>query len=147
MPTAAKLVAALLYAAVASFASDSIVPLFPEGTDLGSFAIVNTVIGGLTGWLVMGRLAGEGYGVAVASGLRTSAVLVFYALLFHSIYEMLRQATRMRYDGVMEALTGTVELMGKYGLMVVTSPVVMGILIAGGVLAALVVEWAGRRWR
>ncbi|MGC9419191.1 MAG: TrgA family protein [Rhodovulum sp.] len=147
MPTAAKLVAALLYAAVAWFASDAIVPLFPEGTDLGSFAMVNTVIGGLTGWLVMGGLAGEGYGLAVASGLRTTAVLVFYALLFHAVYEMLHRATRMRYDGVMEALTAVVELMGKYGLMVVTSPVVMGILIGGGVLAGLAVEWAARRWR
>lgn len=146
MPTAAKLVAALLFAAVAWFASDAIVPQFPEGTDLGAFALVNTAVGALSGWFVMGRLAGEGYGVAAASGLRTTAVFVFYALLFHSINEMLRQATRMRYDGVMEALTGMVAFMGKYALMVVTAPVVMGILLVGGVLAALVAEWASQRW-
>ncbi|TCO70626.1 TrgA family protein [Rhodovulum euryhalinum] len=146
MPTAAKLVAALCYAAVAWFASGAVVPLFPEGTDLGAFAQVNTGIGALAGWFVMGRLAGEGHGVAVASGLRTTAVFVFYALLFHAIYEMLRLATRMRYDGVMDALMGMVDLMGKYGLMVVTAPVVMGILLVGGVLAAFIVEWAAQRW-
>lgn len=146
MPTAAKLVAALLFAAVAWFASNALVPSFPEGTDLGAFAYVNAGIGLLVGWLVMGRLAGRGYAAAPTGGVRTTAVLVFYALLFHAIYEMLRQATRMRYDDTMDALLGAIELMGKYGLMVVTSPVVMGILLVGGVMAALVVELVSHRW-
>ncbi|TCM83349.1 TrgA family protein [Rhodovulum steppense] len=146
MPTAAKLVAALLFAAVAWFTSDALVPLFPEGTPLGKFAYVNTGIGALAGWFVMGRLAGEGYGVAVASGVRTSVVLAFYALLFHSVYEMLRMATRLRFDGIMDALTGTVALMGKNGLMLVTAPVAMGILVGGGIVAAFVVEFISHRW-
>ncbi|GAA0311282.1 TrgA family protein [Rhodovulum strictum] len=146
MPTAAKLVAALLFAAVAWFTSDALVPVFPEGTNLGKFTYVNTAIGLLAGWLVMGRLAGEGYGVAVASGVRTSAVLAFYALLAHSIYEMLRMATRLRFDGIMDALTGTVELMARNGLMLVTAPVAMGILVGGGILAAIVVEFIAHRW-
>jgi len=146
VPTAAKLVAALLFAAVAWFASEALVPQFPEGTNLGNFVLVNTVIGVFVGWLVMGRLAGEGYGVALASGLRSSAVLVFYALLFHAIYEMLRQSTRMRFDGVMDALNGMIALIGEYGLKLVTAPVAMGILILGGLLAALVVEFVSHRW-
>ncbi|SIO26130.1 hypothetical protein SAMN05444722_1072 [Rhodovulum sp. ES.010] len=146
MPTAAKLVAFLCYAAVAWFASDAAVPLFPEGADLGYFAEVNTAIGGLAGWFVMGRLAGEGYGVAVTAGLRTSAVFLVYALLFHAIYEMLQRATDLRYDDTMDALTGMMELIGEYGLMVVTEPAVMGILLVGGVVAAMAVEWASHRW-
>lgn len=146
MPTAAKLVAALLFAALAWFASDALVPSFPEGTDLGAFAYVNAGIAALAGWLVMGRLAGAGYAVAVTSGVRTTAVFVFYALLFHAVYEMLRQSVRMRFDDTFEALQGMIALMGKYGLIVVTSPVAMGILLIGGVAAGLVVEFAARRW-
>ncbi|MBN2906011.1 MAG: TrgA family protein [Rhodobacteraceae bacterium] len=146
MPTAAKLFAAIAFAVMAWFASQAVVPLFPEGTDLGKFAYVNATIGALSGWLVMGRLAGAGYGAAVTSGLRTTAVFLFYALLVHSIVKMLDQAVRMRYSDTMEALAGVFELVGIYGMMVFTAPQVMGILLIGGVLAAWTSEFAAQRW-
>lgn len=147
MPTAAKLFAAIGYALTAYFTSGAMVPLFPEGTELGVFAYVNAAIGALSGWLVMGRLAGEGYGAAITSGIRTTAVMVFYALLAHSIWEMLTRAVRKRYADTMEALTATMSLIGEFGMMMLTAPNVIGTLIVGGLLAALVSEWASHRWR
>lgn len=146
MPTAAKLIAAIAYAAVAYFASDAVIAQLPEGIDVGNFTYVNTVIGALVGWFVMGRLAGEGYGVAVTMGLRTTAVFVFYALLTHAILEMLDRAMRMRYSDTMEALQGMMEIMGEYGLTVATAPPVVAILLVGGTIAAFFVEWTAQRW-
>ena len=146
MPTAAKLVAAIAFALVAYYASQAVVPMLPEGMRLTKFFALNVGLGAVTGWLVMGRLAGTGYGLAVANGLRTSAVLLFYTLLVHAIIEMIDRAVDMRYRDTFAALSGLVRLMGDYAGMVFTSPVVMGILILGGVIAALVVEFVSHRW-
>lgn len=146
MPTAARLFAAIAFTVVAFLASESFKPLLPEGFDPGHMSTVNAVVGFLSGWLVMGRLAGGGYRAAIGSGVRTSAIMVFYALLIHGIYEMLRNAMGMKYDGPMDAIIGVFELIGEYGLMAVKSPEVMITLIVGGVLAAWLSEWAGRQW-
>ncbi|MEX5728542.1 cell division protein FtsX [Rhodovulum iodosum] len=147
MPTAAKLFAALAFAAVAFFASESVKPLFPEGAQFGIFTPLNTGLGMCAGWLVMGRLAGRGYGKAMGSGLRTSAVILFYGLLIQAVAEMLKRSTDLRYDGPMDALTGMVELSGEFGFLALSSPSVMGILIVGGILGGLFAEWAAQRWR
>jgi hypothetical protein len=147
MPTAARLFAALAYAAVAFLASEQFKVLLPEGMDAGYLSEVNAVIGLLTGWFVMGRLAGEGYGRAVAQGVRTAAVMGFYVILAHSLREMYRLSMHMRYDGPMDAVIGIFENAMDYGMMIITSPGVMGILLVGGVLAAWLTEWAARRWR
>jgi hypothetical protein len=145
MPTAAKLVAAVLYAIVGFFAAEAVKPQMPEGTQFGLFSVVVAAIGLGCGWMVMGRLAGRGYSAAVGSGVRTAVTIVFWGLLVFSIYEMLRQSMRMRYDGPMEALQGVLELMYGYG-QVLLAPMVLGVLAVGGVLAALVTEWAKARW-
>ena len=84
--------------------------------------------------------------MSAGAGIRTSAVLLFYALLVHSIYQMLVLSTRNRYDGPMDALVGIFEQASAYGLMAVTSVTVMGILLVGGVLAGWFSEWAAQRW-
>ncbi|MBK1634432.1 TrgA family protein [Rhodovulum adriaticum] len=147
MPTAAKLVAAIAFGLVAWLVSWALVPVFPEKADLGYFFHVNTVAGVLCGWLIMGRLAGEGPVIAVTSGIRTAVVMAFYALLAHASWEMLQRALDKRYDGVMEALVGVISLFGEFGLMLVTAPLAMLLLIGGGVLSAQVTELAARLWR
>ncbi len=146
MPTAARLLAAIGFALVGFFASESYKMLLPEGTDVGHFSLINTGIGLISGWLVMGRVAGEGYRAAIAQGIRTSAVLVFYALILHSLMEMLKRSTRLNYDGPMDAVAGMFALAAEYGLLIVYSPTVMIILIVGGILAAWLSEWAAMRW-
>lgn len=146
MPTAAKLVAAIAYGLVAWGASRALVPSFPENADLGYFAHVNVAIGALSGWFVMGQMAGAGYGAAVTSGIRTTGVMVFYALLAHAIWAMLERALDMRYDGIMEALTGVFAQFGKFGLVLLGAPVAVGVVLIGGVAAAWGSEFAARRW-
>ena len=105
MPTAARLFAAVGFAIVAFFASEVYKPLLPEGTQVGMLSPLNSFVGFLSGWLVMGRLAGRGYYAAAGSGVRTIGVALFYVLLIGACYEMLIRSTRLYYDGPTEALT------------------------------------------
>ncbi len=146
MPTAARLFAAIGFAIVAFFATESFKFLLPEGSSTGAMSLFNLSLGAIVGWLVMGRLAGDGYKNAMAHGLRTGAVLTFYALFFQCTWEMLRISTRSRYDGPVEAIAGVFEQIYKYGSMAVTSVEVMVILVVGSVLAAWLSEWANERW-
>lgn len=146
MPTAAKLFAAIGFALMTFFASESFVFELPEGTDPGFFSYINTLIGAICGWRVMGRLAGEGYIAAITPGIRTTATILFYTLAGHSLAEMIRLATKLRYDGPGEAIIAMFQMIIDYGFMVVTSGPVLLILGVGTLLAAWFSEWANGRW-
>lgn len=145
MPTAAKLVAAVMFAAVGFLAAQAYVPSLPEGTQIGFLREICAVLGLVIGWFVMGRLVGKGYVEAVGFGIRTSVTLLFWAVLGFSIYEMILRSTKMMYDGPMEALLGVFDLVIYYGKMM-GSPEFIGTLLIGGVLGGIAAEWAGRRW-
>ena len=146
MPTAARLFAAMGFALMAFFASEIYKPLLPEGTQTGLLTPVNTVLGALCGWMVMGRLAGGGYFAAAGSGLRTAAVTLFHALVLWSIYEMILRSMDLYYDGPMEAIKATMALIAEYFMLLVSDPQLPVVLLVGGVLAALFSEWASRQW-
>lgn len=144
MPTAAKLVAAIVFAALAYLAAHVFIPSLPEGTQLALFREITAFIGLVCGWLVMGGLVGGSYGEALSSGIRTSITVAFFALLGFAIYEMLQRSMSMMYDGPMEAVLAVFDLMLYYGKMMMT-PNVIGVLLVGGVVGGLLAEWVGRR--
>ena len=146
MPTAARLAAAIGFAAVACFAAELYKPGLPPETQWGRFTLLTTLIGLVCGWRVMGRLAGRGNTAAMGYGVRTSATIAVLALLVFSIYEMVGQALRKRYDGVMDALVGILELMLEFGTAL-ARPEPLAVLVLGGIGAGLLAEWAGRQWR
>ncbi len=145
MPTAAKLVAAVMFAAVGFLAAQAYVPSLPEGTQIGFLREICAGLGLVIGWFVMGRLVGKGYVEAVGFGIRTSVTVLFWAVLGFSIYEVILRSTKMMYDGPMEALLGVFDLVIYYGKMM-GSPEFIGTLLIGGVLGGIAAEWAGRRW-
>ena len=145
MPTAPRLFGAFGFALVAMFAANAIIPLMPDGTQFGFFVPVTMVIGALSGWRVMGRLAGRGYYAALGSGVRTSITIVFFGLCVFSITQMLSNSINGRYDGPASAMTGTFEIAAEYALTMV-DPQVIGILLIGGFLAAALSEWSAHRW-
>ncbi|QYK41134.1 MAG: TrgA family protein [Paracoccaceae bacterium] len=146
MPTAAKLFAAIAFFVVGFMAAEAFKPGMPEGTPFGHFSLIVGAIGGLTGWMVMGALAGRGYGASAGFGLRTSVTLTFWALLVFSVYQMIGLATKMRYDGPMDAIVGVFELMLENGQMLLNAPVLIALGV-GGILGGFSAEWAARRWR
>jgi hypothetical protein len=145
MPTTTKLIAAVLFAVIGFFAAEAFKPVMPEGTQFGLFSPTTAFIGLLCGWMVMGKLAGKGYYPSFGTGIRTSVMLAIWTLLLFSIYLMVQNAFKMRYDTPMEALVGIFALMLEYGQKMLTVPVIVTLLV-GGALAGLIAEWARKRW-
>ena len=145
MPTASKLVAAVVFALLGFIAAQTFVKYLPEGTPVGNFREITAATGFIVGWLVMGKLTRKGYREAINSGLVTALMLVFWALLGFSLYFMLKKSMRMMYDGPMEAVLGVFQLMFDYGKMLLV-PDMIGVILLGGVIAGIVTEWAGKRW-
>ncbi|WP_102223672.1 TrgA family protein [Acidimangrovimonas sediminis] len=155
MPTAAKLVSAVLFALIGYGAARQVEiltaagafePILPHETLFGSFALIVSAIGLVSGWLVMGDLVGKGMGVALGSGIQTVVTLVFFAIVLFSIREMILRAMKMRYHGTFEAIQGMLGLSYDYA-HVLLNPAVSGLLVVAGAVAGLVVEATARRWR
>ncbi|MFN3938352.1 MAG: TrgA family protein [Gemmobacter sp.] len=146
MPTAAKLVAALCFAAVAFFAAEMYKNAAPPETQWGRFTIIATAVGALIGWSVMGGLVGRGYYRAAGYGIRTSATIVFWLILGFSIYEMVLRSARRQYDGVFNAIEGTFDIILVNGATLLR-PEPLIVLVIGGILGGMCAEWANRQWR
>ncbi|MFV0359113.1 TrgA family protein [Tropicimonas sp.] len=146
MPTGARLVAAIGFALVALLGSEVFKPLLPEGARVGLFGPANALIGIFCGWGIVGRNAGRGAGAAAGLGVRAVAVTVFYCLLLWSSYEMLQHSIRLRYRGPVEALIAMMQMVADYFLLMISQPQVPAVLLSGGVLAALLAEWASKRF-
>ena len=149
MPTAAHLVAALVLGAVGWFASELLKPVIEAAvgrTEFGSLSLINTAIGAVCGWIVVGRRAGRGYSAAIGNGLTGGAALVFWGLAVQAVSEMVRLALRRRYGDPMEAIGAVFELIVDYGRYLL-DPQVLITLVAGGILSGLAAEFAAGRWR
>lgn len=146
MPTAARLVAAASLALLAFIVSGQIMPLMPEGTNFGYFTYVNIALGVLTGWIILGKRAGEGRTAALNNGITGVVALLFWGLFVQGCYEMIQQAMRRVYDGPFEALLAIIKIGAGFGMTILV-PHVIATLLIGGVLAGFATEFAARRWR
>lgn len=145
MPTAAKLVAAIAFAAVAFLAAEAFKPEMPEWTMFGAFSFICAGFGAFCGWRISGRNAGRGWRVAMGVGLTSALATVVLVLGFFSIREMLIRSMNRRFDGPLEAAVGTFGIALEYGALMLAAPV-LGILLIGGILGGLLAEVAARRW-
>ncbi len=146
MPTAAKLVSAVAFVLVALWATEAYIPQLPEGTDVGFLREIMATLGFIIGWRSLGRNVGRGYGEAASYGLRTSILLVFWALLGFSSYTMIVRSTRQIYRAdVGKALLDVPNIMMDYGKLMLVQDVLVALGV-GGLLAGLAAEWTSRRW-
>ena len=145
MPTAAKMVAAVMTALTLFLAAEAARAGLPEGSPAGYFSPMVAGIGFLTGWMVLGTLTGRGYLASVGIGLRTAVTAVFWALLLFSLWDMIELSMKLRYDGPMQAILDVFAIMIENGRMVLL-PDVLVALGVGGAVTGLFAEFAGRRW-
>jgi len=145
MPTASKLFGAVYFAAMAWFACDLVVPLLPEGTQVGWFNPIMAITGWVMGWLMAGGRAGDGTVSGFGYGLTTSLLIVFWGVLIWSGYEMITLSTKGRYGGPVIALQAMVAIAIDY-LKLISTPEVLGTLVVGGMFGGWLAEWAAKRW-
>ncbi|MBC7156672.1 MAG: TrgA family protein [Rhodobacteraceae bacterium] len=146
MPTAARALSALMFAALAGIAAALAIPYLPDGTPPGRMVPASALIGLLCGWLSMGRLVGQSYPLAAGNGFRTTVVTIFWVVTAFSVWEMLERSYERRYRGITDALVGTFDIALGY-LRLLAAPEVAGVLVLGGIVAGLLAEAAHRRWR
>lgn len=146
MPTGAKLAAALSFAVVGWITTNYYVPNMPDVEIAGNVREGVALIGAIVGWRVMGPAAGKGYLEAAGSGIKTAVMVVFFALLLFSLYEMLMNSVKMRYDGAFDAIMDVFTTMGRRSEALLDVGVLVSIIV-GGILAGMLTENASRRWR
>lgn len=146
MPTAARLFAAVFFAFMGYMVAGSVEPLLPEGMRANWLKRVPTIVGIFAGWRVMGRLVGNTYAVSINSGTYCVAVILFFSLATFAISEMLKQATRLQYDGPMDAIVNSFGIAFEQAqLLLHPSPI--GLMIFAAVVGGLGAEFCHRRWR
>ncbi len=153
MPTAARAVAAVAFAGVAFMAAEVYKPGLTPDTQWGRFSTICAGIGVICGWMIAGARRRTGWLPAGATGMRTAVTIVFWALLLFSLREMVLRSMKRLYDGVTEAVVGTFNIMLVYGEAIWRTYgtgelryETLIVLLAGGFLAGVLTEWAGRQW-
>lgn len=147
MPTAAKMFSAVAFVLVGWWAAVAYIPQLPPGMAVGYFAEIMAALGFVVGWRSLGRNAGRGYSDSISYGLRTSFLLVFWALLGFAVYLMIERSLLQGYRGdVGKAVLDVPQIMMQYGRLTLTEGV-LAALIIGGVIAGLLAEMVARRWK
>ncbi len=145
MPTAARMIAAVIFALIGYLVAGEVKPLLPEGQPTNYLLPVSVIIPALCAWRIMGRLMGRGYVSAINTGIYASACGVVFCLLAFALGEMLKRSMRKQYDGPFEAITGMFGIVFDYGLLLV-NPTILGYLLVGGAVTGVISEWAYKRW-
>lgn len=153
MPTASRLIAAIILAIAAGLVADLYLENLPR--EYKPFYVTPgwALIGFLVGWLTLGNRRGakldrqdSGLLHVINHGLVAAALVLFWGVLAFSIIEMVERSMQKRYRGVEDALTGIFDLMGEAALVILSAPILLTAAI-GGLLAAAIAGWAGRRWK
>ena len=146
MPTAGKLVAAVLFGALAWYTSILVIGFMEVGTAPPSYALVNAVIGAAMGWIVAGKRARGTWMNAVSYGITATLALIFWWLFLHSFYDMIQNALRGLYGS-----DATLAVVAVFGLMLehamyMNNSTVITTFLAGAVVCGLITEWFARRF-
>ena len=145
MPTGGKLVGAIFFALLAYWVSDLIKPLMAEGAQLGWLSPVNALVGLVMGWNIVGRGAGKTYRRAFGLGLTTLAATTFWCLIIWSGQLMIKNSTRLRYDGPVEALQDMAQIAIDYANMIAIESILWPAIL-GALFVSWLTEFFGRRW-
>lgn len=153
MPTPAKLVCAILFAALAWYSADTLVrEALPEGVVVGKFREWIALAGLIIGWKVIGKTCtgptnkGTRISVAITSGIGGAVILVLLGLFFHSAYATLNESLTSKYTEVGLAAEAWMEVMWK-DAKIVSNPVALVTLFGGAAVVGLIGGIVGRTLR
>ena len=146
MPTGAKLMAAISFAVVGWVMANYYAMNMPDAAAAGPMREAAALVGAIIGWRVMGPSVGRGYVEAAGSGIKTAVVLAVAALFLLALREMLDNSVKMRYDGAMDAILDVFQTMAKRSEALLSLGV-FGTILFGGIIAGLLSDNAGRRWK
>ncbi|MCK8484918.1 TrgA family protein [Aliiroseovarius sp. S2029] len=145
MPTAAKLVAALILSATGWFCAELIKPLMEEGRDLSKLSPIFALVGLFVGWKFLGPRADQRLGSVGANAFTTALVQAGLTFFIFAFAIMIQQSLRKAYDGPIEALQDIFMISVDFYQKYATGEVMVAVLLGGG-LASWCAFNAARKW-
>lgn len=146
MPTGSRLVGAVAFAMLGYLIAGAAVATLPEGVTAPWLTPVAVALMVLHGWTLAGASAGQGWYLGAVNGLRTSLQATILGVAYFALYEMFSRAMSQRTYEVGEAALEALGLFLEYGEQILVRPVV-GLVLVGGLVAGILTEAAGQRWR
>ncbi|MCF7700791.1 TrgA family protein [Loktanella sp. M215] len=146
MPTMGRLAGAIFFGIVGGVLAWLLVPFFEETRTPKLWFPLCGVVGVLIGWIFVGPRTGQGTGVAIGTGLTGAILVAFWVLFLLSGSDMIRVSMRGRFDGPMDAVVGTFGIMAEYAQQFY-APVILVALLGGGIVAGLLTDAFGKRYR
>ncbi len=146
MPTAAKLVGALVLATACWAMVDVIMFRYPDYREPGIRHWPFALVGLFVGWKFVGKRAEQGYRAAWSAGFAGAFVAAFWIALIMACYGVFRGMGYHAYKSVPEMIDGFIKLFAEYGLLLTDVPFLL-LVMSGGVLSGIFAGFAGRLWR
>lgn len=153
MPTPAKLVAAILMAAVCWITAETMVRYaLPEGFSAGWFREIVAVIGLVAGWRMIGRQAtgirGRGDKIVngVTMGMACALAVAALSIFLHAFYVMIIESLNLAYNSPGKAFTAMMGFAWD-DVQTMANVRVLVALFGGGAIAGLFAGITGRIWR
>lgn len=150
MPTPAKLVCSILFAALSWWTAETIVrQVLSEGIVVGRFREWVALAGLLIGWKMIGRACsgpmnkGTTMTVAITSGIGGALVLSVGGVVVHGLVVMLIESLDRKYTEVGHAASAWMEFTWE-DVQTVADPVVLGTLFGGAAIVGLIGGIVGR---
>lgn len=144
MPTAGRLVAAVLFGGLAYYAAGIVMAIWPIDYNFGWFREFSAVVGIAMGWRVVGSRLGRGIMAGIGAGLTGLGAMLFWLFLLLSFNEMIGQSLDLRYEGPFEAINGMFEISYEW-LLYIMHPRLWMLLVGGACVIGLVSELVSRK--
>lgn len=146
MPTFARLVGAILLAALGAYVSTLAKPYLPEGEPAKMLIPVSAAVGVVIGWTFTGRQLEGGKGRGAAVGLGSALLLAFWVALLFAVEEMVDRSMRNSYGG-----SPTHAVQDVFNILIdYTEVLQLDVILAlgvGGIVLGVITAFVGRHTR
>ncbi|SOC19893.1 TrgA family protein [Rhodobacter maris] len=146
LPTTAKLFGALGLAATGFLAALLTVPNLPSSDSVSGFLGVAASFGLLLGWRVIGLNPGHGLARACERGVHGALYLLIWTVLFLGAVQVMHRMMLGRYHDPLDAVLDVITQGMKSAAAVLRFDAI-ALVFLGGMVSAILSEWAWRRWK
>lgn len=148
MPTAAKLICALLMMGVGYATSQVVIAVtFPDGIRVGLFPYWSAFLGFFFGWRVLGRMVGEKVTISMMNGLFAGGMLLLFALISQAFWEMIQESLDLKYNAPEKAFNDMLRIAARMFQDNVYNVTVLGFHFGMSMIVGLIGHGAAKRWR
>ncbi|MEM8789584.1 MAG: TrgA family protein [Pseudomonadota bacterium] len=151
MPTAARLVAAIVLGALTAVMVFVLIAYYPEEPwERSQTRLVQTfaVVGALVGWFSLGKRAGQESGVGISLGIRAALTTTAWLLFVLSVNHVINRIIDSQLAGArpMQAIWEVVEKAVEYfGFLLHGQIIAIGLGL--GIIAGIITARAQKAWR